>query len=149
MQQLESASEPILLAEAVNIQDWLPTIVEPFQVRTGQHGQTLQINLPPDLPPLVSNHASLERILAELLNNACKYTNAGGEIVSPREGTRYVLDFDCGLYAIETIPSDLKGVTLVFNIYLVKIMSLVIAYSISRAIWLLSLVHPTRNQSIS
>ncbi len=30
---------------------------------------------------LVSDRASLERILAELLNNACKYTSAGGEIV--------------------------------------------------------------------
>lgn len=81
LQRLESGSDPILLAEAVNLQDWLPSIIEPFQVRTGQHGQTLQFNLTPDLPPLVSNHASLERILAELLNNACKYTPTGGDIV--------------------------------------------------------------------
>ena len=81
LQRLESGFDPISLAEAVNLQDWLPSIIEPFLVRTGQHGQTLQINLPPDLPPLVSNHASLSRILAELLNNACKYTPTGGEIV--------------------------------------------------------------------
>jgi signal transduction histidine kinase len=38
------------------------------------------VNFSSDLPPLVSDSASLERILAELLNNACKYTPAGGEI---------------------------------------------------------------------
>lgn len=39
-----------------------------------------------------------------------------------------------GLYAIETIQSDMKGVMLVLNTHLVKKMNLVIAYSISRAI---------------
>jgi signal transduction histidine kinase len=81
LQRLETASNPLLLGEAVSLQDFLPSIIEPFQVRTRQREQTLQINLPPDLPVLVSDRRSLERILAELLNNACKYTSAGGEIV--------------------------------------------------------------------
>ncbi|MBW4637320.1 MAG: GAF domain-containing protein [Gloeocapsa sp. UFS-A4-WI-NPMV-4B04] len=80
LQRLEAGSYPILLNEAVSLQ-MLSTIIEPFRVRTGQLKQTLQINLTPDLPSLVTNRASLERILAELLNNACKYTPCGGEIV--------------------------------------------------------------------
>ncbi len=81
LQRLETASYPLLLGEAVSLQDFLPSIIEPFQVRTRQREQTLQINLTPDLPVLVSDRASVERVLAELLNNACKYTPAGGEIV--------------------------------------------------------------------
>jgi signal transduction histidine kinase len=81
LQRLEAGSYSILLNEAVNLQELLPSIIEPFRVRTQQRQQTLQINLPLDLPVLVSDRASLERILAELLNNACKYTPAGGEIV--------------------------------------------------------------------
>ncbi len=81
LQRLEAGSYSILLNEAVNLQELLPSIIEPFRVRTQQRQQTLQINLPPDLPVLLSDRASLERILAELLNNACKYTHAGGEII--------------------------------------------------------------------
>ena len=81
LQRLETASYSSLLVEAINLQDWLPIIIEPFLDRTQQRQQTLQINLPPDLPTIISDRASLERILAELLNNACKYTPFGGEIV--------------------------------------------------------------------
>ena len=81
LQRLETASYSSLLVEAINLQDWLPIIIEPFLDRTQQRQQTLQINLPPDLPTLILDRASLERILAELLNNACKYTSFGGEIV--------------------------------------------------------------------
>ncbi len=35
----------------------------------------------PDLPTLVTNRPSLERVFTELLNNARKYTSAGGEII--------------------------------------------------------------------
>jgi signal transduction histidine kinase len=81
LQRLEIASYPIFIGEAVSLQNWLPSMIEPFRVRTQQRQQNLQLNLPPDLPPLISDRASLERILAELLNNACKYTPADGEIV--------------------------------------------------------------------
>jgi signal transduction histidine kinase len=64
----------------MNLQDWLPTIIEPFRVRTQDHQLLLQVELPPSLPALISDRASLERILAELLNNACKYTPKGGKI---------------------------------------------------------------------
>ncbi|MBD2776982.1 ATP-binding protein [Iningainema tapete] len=81
LQRLETASYPNLVVEAINLQDWLPTIVESFVIRTQQRQQTLQINLPPHLPTLISDRANLERIITELLNNACKYTPADGEII--------------------------------------------------------------------
>ncbi len=56
-------------------------IIEPFYIRAEQRQQSLQLDLPVDLPVVISNRASLERILAELINNACKYTHVGGDIV--------------------------------------------------------------------
>ncbi|MCC5647161.1 response regulator [Nostoc sp. CHAB 5824] len=81
LQRLESSSYPVITPDALVLQQWLPWVIEPFQIRVQQHQQTLQINLPSNLPPLFSDGISLERILVELLNNACKYTPAGGEIV--------------------------------------------------------------------
>lgn len=81
LQRLAAASYPVFLAEAMLLQDWLPSIVEPLRARTQEYQQILQVNLPSNLPPLVSDRASLERILIELLDNACKYTPANGEII--------------------------------------------------------------------
>lgn len=81
LQRLETVSYPLLLSETLNLKEWLPRVIEPFRVRTQQNQQILKINLANDLPLLVTDRGSMERIVAELLNNACKYTPAGGEIV--------------------------------------------------------------------
>ncbi|BAY76707.1 PAS/PAC sensor hybrid histidine kinase [Nostoc linckia NIES-25] len=81
LQRLESSSYPLITPDALFLQQWLSWVIEPFQIRIQEHQQTLQINLPTNLPPLSSDGTSLERILGELLNNACKYTPAGGEII--------------------------------------------------------------------
>ena len=81
LQQPESATSYSISHEVVSLQDWLPSIVEPFRLRTQERQQLLRVNLPPFLPLIVSDTISLGRILAELLNNACKYTPANGEIV--------------------------------------------------------------------
>jgi PAS domain S-box-containing protein len=81
LQRLETASYLLVLEDVVSLQNYLPSIIESFRGRTQQREQTIQLNLPPNVPPLVTDQASLERILAELLNNACKYTRSAGEIV--------------------------------------------------------------------
>ena len=80
LQRLEATSYNLLLSEAINIPSWLTDIVEPFRSRLLERQQTLQLNLSPDLPSLTSDPDALGRVLTELLNNACKYTRAGGEI---------------------------------------------------------------------
>jgi signal transduction histidine kinase len=79
LQRLESGSQPIG-QESLDVSTWLPTVLEAFQTRSQQRHQTLQIHCPSNLPSLQSNRHSIERVLAELLNNACKYTAADGEI---------------------------------------------------------------------
>ncbi|MDX2239706.1 MAG: CHASE2 domain-containing protein [Leptolyngbyaceae cyanobacterium bins.302] len=53
---------------------WLPRVIEPFYERAEAHHQILQLDLAPQLPIVISDESSLERVLAELMNNACKYT---------------------------------------------------------------------------
>jgi PAS domain S-box-containing protein len=81
LQRLEAASYPISLEEAINLPEWLPGIVEPFISRAQERGQILQTQVALDIPVLVTDRAGLGRIVAELLNNACKYTSSGGKII--------------------------------------------------------------------
>ncbi|MBD2463337.1 GAF domain-containing protein [Oscillatoria sp. FACHB-1407] len=74
LQRLEAATQPITL-EQTQIQNWLPALIEPFRSRTASRQQTLKVDCPPDLPAFVTDVIILRRILAELLNNACKYTS--------------------------------------------------------------------------
>lgn len=81
LQRLEAESYPLSLAESVNLQEWLPSIVEPFISRVQERNQNFQFKLPPDVPPLLTDRAGLGRIVVELLNNACKYTPSSGGII--------------------------------------------------------------------
>lgn len=76
--RLEADITPIV--QPVVLQEWVPQIAESFVERTRQQQQTLQLHIPDTLPPLRTNLAALERILTELLQNACKYTPAGETI---------------------------------------------------------------------
>ncbi|HEY9805399.1 MAG TPA: ATP-binding protein, partial [Candidatus Obscuribacterales bacterium] len=85
LQRLEAASYPTFLSESINLQDWFPQLIAPFRSRLEEHQQVIHIHLPERLPPLITDRSSLERLLAELLNNACKYTPAGGQIILQAE----------------------------------------------------------------
>jgi len=77
--RLEAGSRKPSLS-LIRLQDWVPHVVEPFHLRTQQSEQILLLKLATDLPELVSDLSCLGRMLAELLNNACKYTPAHGTI---------------------------------------------------------------------
>lgn len=79
LQRLASGTR-ILDLETIHVQDWLNQIVEAFRERTQIRQQVLQVSISPDLPDLTTDSTSLSRVLAELLNNACKYTPPGETI---------------------------------------------------------------------
>jgi PAS domain S-box-containing protein len=66
---------------SVHLQYWLPHCVENFQKLAESQQKTLTVEVSADLPPLVTDLPSLTRIVSELLNNACKYTPCGENIV--------------------------------------------------------------------
>ena len=73
LQRLNADAYSIELT-TILFQRWLPELVENFRERAQSQQQQLHINLPIDLPPIVSDISSLSRLLTELLNNAIKYT---------------------------------------------------------------------------
>lgn len=77
--QLESGETRILM-EAIDLHAHLMHLTNLFQVRAQNRHQTLSLNIPEELPLITSDGTCLQRVLSELLNNACKYTPDYGEI---------------------------------------------------------------------
>jgi signal transduction histidine kinase/DNA-binding response OmpR family regulator len=69
-----------LTSEIINLQIWIPEIVQSFEPRIQHQHQHLVVDLPIELPLINSDVATLEHILVELLTNACKYTPQGETI---------------------------------------------------------------------
>ncbi|MBE7381899.1 MAG: GAF domain-containing protein [Leptolyngbya sp. SIO1E4] len=79
LQRLDGGNHPMHL-QRINLQSWLASMASKFQERAQSREQSLSVALPSTLPHIVSDQASLERVFAELLNNACKYTPPGESI---------------------------------------------------------------------
>ncbi len=80
LQRLELAIEQVNI-ESVEIATWLPGAIEPFIHRAGSRRQQLTTSLSERIPTVATNRLYLTKILTELLNNACKYTNTDGKIL--------------------------------------------------------------------
>ncbi|MDF5731197.1 MAG: response regulator [Rhizonema sp. PD38] len=81
LQRIDATTTSSLNPEPLMLQYWLPNLLEAFFVRCQERQQILRLNIPSDMPPLITDSSNLVRIFSELLNNACKYTPAGGEII--------------------------------------------------------------------
>lgn len=80
LQQLQAIPQPLKLERLV-LQDWLLQLIEPFHPRFTARQQQFQMHCPESLPAIATETASLQRILTELLNNACKYTAPQQQII--------------------------------------------------------------------
>jgi len=80
LSRLDAGTEPYN-PTTVALQPWLEHIADPYIERARLHEQILRIEVPVDLPDITTDLSHLGRVLAELLNNACKYTPAKGEII--------------------------------------------------------------------
>lgn len=79
LSRLDADADPLMLT-TIQLQEWIPAIAEPFEQKIAQQQQHLQFQIATDLPPLTTDLKYIERILSELLQNACKYTPAGESI---------------------------------------------------------------------
>jgi signal transduction histidine kinase len=92
--------EPIALAP------WLEKLLAPFKERAAAGGQVLTLTIQPVVESLCTDPELLERVAGELLNNACKYTPAGGRITVSAD--RITPQMVCLHFANEgtAIPAD-------------------------------------------
>jgi PAS domain S-box-containing protein len=110
LQRLAAASYPSFLATAIDLPEWLPNIVESFRSRIQEREQILQVDIPSDLPTLVSELASLERIVTELLNNACKYTPPGERITVTVRTAAAMMQIKVSNFGVEIPPDELPRI---------------------------------------
>ena len=103
--RLDAEVEP-LTQTAIELATWLPSIVEPFIDRARSQQQHLQIDIEAGLPTLTTEQAYLDRILAELLNNACKYTPPEAAIVIAAQRTSNGLLISVTNSGIEISPHE-------------------------------------------
>lgn len=79
------AGAPLVRAEAVRLEPIVRRAVQSVQSSTTQHA--FAVDLPPGLPPVLADEDRLLEILANLLDNAVKYSPEGGTIgVRARQG---------------------------------------------------------------
>ena len=75
LSRLDAHMEPVHQTP-IKLQDWIPHLLEPFAAQRQKQQQQIVIDIPANLSPVVSDLASLGRVLTELFNNAFKYTPA-------------------------------------------------------------------------
>jgi signal transduction histidine kinase/CheY-like chemotaxis protein len=102
------AKAETLVFEVVELHSWLPEIVSPFVERAQSQQQELIIDLPESIPALCTDLITLERILTELLNNACKYTPASGTILVSVRATEKIIELQVTNYGIEISPQEFE-----------------------------------------
>lgn len=87
LSRLDAGVEPFL-PSSLPLQDWLPHIAEVFHAQIQRQSQRLVLEIPDTLQPITTDFALLERIMTELIQNACKYTPSGECIsIAARLGT--------------------------------------------------------------
>ncbi len=79
LQRLEAQGQSLALAE-IPLQSWLRHLTQPFFERAANRKQQLEVQIADNVPNILSDASSLERVITELLTNACKYTPPDGSI---------------------------------------------------------------------
>jgi signal transduction histidine kinase/DNA-binding response OmpR family regulator len=72
---LDAQAETIV-TDWIDLSTWIPEIILFFQERINNQQQKMIVEIPNNVPQVKSDPFILERILQELINNACKYTPA-------------------------------------------------------------------------
>jgi len=73
IQHLEEKST-LFKPKPLIIHEWLPKLIAPFEQTAHLQNQTLSYDLPADTVILTCDPLRIERVIIELINNACKYT---------------------------------------------------------------------------
>lgn len=110
LKRIETNSQPWVL-ETIHIQQWLWQVVAKFQqhhVDLCQHN--FRINIPASLPPLLCDSCTLERIITELLTNACKFSPPDAAIILEVTTQADKMIFKVTNFAVEIPQTELQRI---------------------------------------
>lgn len=90
MARLEAGAAPLNVT-TISLPLWLPIIIDPFIERASNQQQQLMLEIASNIADLNTDPSYLERVLSELLHNACKYTPIGEKILLTvdQDGARF------------------------------------------------------------
>jgi PAS domain S-box-containing protein len=88
----------------IQLEFWLQSVIESFTDRINSRDQHLQLKVSSGLS-MTTDPSCLERVIAELLHNACKYTPAGETIWVDAQPSGTDVEFTVGNSGAE-IPAD-------------------------------------------
>ncbi|MBE9213958.1 PAS domain-containing sensor histidine kinase [Plectonema cf. radiosum LEGE 06105] len=81
LQRLDTNAKPLVL-EKIEVSQWLERVIELYNTRNRNCcRQRLKLEMESHLPSIICDPFSLERILVELLTNACKFSPINQEII--------------------------------------------------------------------
>jgi len=107
LQRLEVSSYAIA-PKVLQVKPWLDHVIQSFDSRIAAHSQQLKTEYDTATLILKTDFSVLERIVAELLNNACKYTPSDHDIhVSVRQAGDRAIEFvvsNQAVIAAEELP---------------------------------------------
>jgi len=90
-------------------------VVESVLAIMGQRAETRRVTLaatlPPDLPDVTADHDRLEQILINLVDNAVKYTDAGGRVTVSGRRVDAVVEIAVTDTGVGIPPADLPRIT--------------------------------------
>ncbi|WP_026734088.1 sensor histidine kinase [Fischerella sp. PCC 9605] len=110
LQRLDTSSKPLVL-ETVQVQVWLERVIELFQARNRNcYLHNLQLSIPDNLPALICDPFSLERIIIELLTNACKFSPPGADILVAAESKSNCIQLQVSNSGVEIPASELPRI---------------------------------------
>ncbi|MEB3827723.1 hybrid sensor histidine kinase/response regulator [Phormidium sp. CCY1219] len=109
LQRLDAGVESIELS-AINLQQWIPSLIAPFEPLVQKQQQRLRLDIPSTLPPVLCDSGMLGRILSESIENACKYTPPGEEIAIAVQRDRQHLRFQVSNTGVEIPPEELPHI---------------------------------------
>ncbi len=110
LQRLDASTKTLIL-EKIQLEQWLERVVELFKARNFLAWRyKLDLQVAPCIPPLVCDPYSLERILLELLTNACKFSPPGAQIVIAAKSKSACLQLQVSNSGIEIPASELPRI---------------------------------------
>lgn len=90
------------------LEDVYKTIADDLALRASTQNRLLSVSLPPDLPTIAADRNSLTEVMANLVDNAIKYSNEGGQV-----NVTASVDGDFVAFSVEDhgigIPSSVVG----------------------------------------
>jgi two-component system phosphate regulon sensor histidine kinase PhoR len=109
LSRIESGKVPLQL-QSVLPNELLSEAAERLRLQAERSGLRLQLECPPDLPPVFADPPRMEQVVVNLLHNAIKFTPSGGDIRLSAQQEDDVVVFSVNDTGVGISPKDLPRI---------------------------------------